>query len=502
MQDKKGVVFKHMSLEDELLSLEEEPVFVNELPLDTEEQQRFLESLTVTTYSSSDVILTTPHCQCKKHIGGHKVGVKCEVCNFVVTSPILREIKADLWIAAPAPIGFLFTPLSWIMFSKPLTSRQFNGLAWMCNPRMPTPDESGRQNSKVAMIIKQFNALGIPRGIKSVIENFDVILHQVILKNIVQMNKKTELMLFCEKYRASIFTRVLPLPSKVAMIVEKTSVGNYYDKTMDLAAEAAFAAADTASEQNLEKLESRFTSVMTNLGNYYVEAVVNILTAKKGWLRRVVYGNRLNFSYRDIITSYHEPHEYDTIKIPYHQLLSVMQPFVVKELIKEHGFNIRDAYDYVLDHAKDRDPFLWAILEKFIDDTPPLDPALVSPVERDLPSTLTTRERKGRGIVTTLTRFPSLDRGSTQTLRIVGMTEHDIQISVIAIRGPNADFDGDMMTGVIIHDLNVAENFDLMSPHYNIHSTADPGKLRHIMNLPAPTVQNISNFIESEVMVI
>lgn len=59
-----------------------------------------------------------------------------------------------------------------------------------------------------------------------------------------------------------------------------------------------------------------------------------------------------------------------------------------------------------------------------------------------------------------------------------------------------------MMTGVIILDQNVGNSFELLAPHYGMHDTGSPGTIRHIAKLPDPIVQNISNFIDSEVLVI
>ncbi|QNI21051.1 RNA polymerase beta prime subunit [Vibrio phage vB_pir03] len=437
----KGLVFRPVNFEEQFNALKSPPIIVNELSVDTKDDERFLESLTVTTCSTTDVLENRPRCLCGKYNKAHQVGIQCDVCGQVVASPNLRAIQSDLWIAAPHEIEFLFMPLAWVMLSKPLTHRKFNGLEWMCNPNKVTPEvSSNRANCKTTRIIEGFHNLGIRRGLRSVIENFDVILDKIILKNITNVQRRLELQLFVQKYRNAIFTRVIPLPSKVAMIIEETSVGTYYDQTIDSAVEAAFTAAGIKEERDITRLEARFTSVMVNLGEYYQNVVTNVLSGKPGWLRRVLYGNRLNFSYRGIITSRHEPHEYDTLIVPYNQLLSCLQHVVVRRLVRQHGFTLSAAMAYVNEHAKDCDPLLWHILEDLIDETPPLKPNEVSPVEAEIGCTLKTRSvRKGRGIITTLTRYPSLDRLSTQRFRIVGISRDDIKISVISIKGPNAD---------------------------------------------------------------
>lgn len=491
---KNGIVFVHEDMNNHYEEVEDNSIILNELPLETEDDKRYLESLIVTKFDTTDVVANRPSCRCGKESHSHKIGMKCGVCNHYVVSPLLQKIESHLWIAAPEQIGSFFSPLAWIMFSKPITSRKFNVLEWMCNPNLAAP---GNLRGKPYRVIEQFRDLGIPRGLVSILKNFDLVFNSVILKN-CSVPKRQELIAFYRTYQNAIFTRVLPIPSKVVMILEQTSVGTYYDQTINNAIDAAFTAAGSATERDVRKLEARFTSVMQHLGDFYKEVVANVLSSKKGWLRRVLYGNRLNMSYRNIITSRHEPHEYETLIVPYHQLLTCLSFIVKGKLIREYNFSHRDAYDYILDHQKDNDPFLWGILEELIDSTPPLPPERISAVEANLPSTLTTRERKGRGIVTTLTRYPSLSRLSTQYFRIVGMSKCDIKFSVLAVKGPNADFDGDQMTGEIILDLETAELFERLAPHYGLHNTADPGALSHIADMPAPTIQAIANFINDE----
>lgn len=251
MLNEKGLVLKPQNFQEVYDNLENPPIIVNNLSTDTIEDERFLESLTVTTCSTTDLLENKPSCLCQKYNQTHHVGIRCEVCNTVVSSPILREIKSDLWIAAPKEIEYLFMPLAWVMLSKPLTHRKWNGLEWMCNPHKPTPEVSTRAGCKTSRIVTAFRALGIPRGLRSVIANFDVILEKIILKNMTNVQRRMELSMFVQKYRTAIFTRVIPLPNKVAMVIEETSVGTYYDQTIDSAVEAAYTAAGVANEKTL-----------------------------------------------------------------------------------------------------------------------------------------------------------------------------------------------------------------------------------------------------------
>lgn len=432
----KAKVLTHLNLSAVLAAQQRRPIFVNDMSLVTDQDREALRQLALTNYTTTDVVSTVPTCRCGSTAGTHRVNLICGICGTPVEKAHLTKIEPDIWIKAPKEIGLLPTPLFWLFCSQPMSVRGFNGLEWLCNHNYPTPDT--KSSPKAQRMVKIFETLGIPRGLKSFIQNLDLIMDRLILPNIPDKIKRQELLEFVSYYRDSIFTPVLPIPAKIAMVVEQTSVGKYYDNTIDSAMEACFTAADTAGEDNLKKLESRFTTVVSKLSEFVENAVKDILLKKQGFLRRVCYGMRIMFAFRGVITSLHEPHDYRGIKVPYHQLLTCMTPFVIKRLIRDHGFNYRTAYNYIMEHQKDNDDLLWFILESFINETPP--DLVPNKAAENLPSTLKFFEKRtGRGIGATGTRYPSLDRGSTQQFFIVGLTKETIELSVVVLRGFNAD---------------------------------------------------------------
>lgn len=435
------------NLDDVASSLSHPPIIVNDLKLETEEDRKYLESLTVTRYDSTDVLATVPSCLCRRTKEAHRLGQICEHCGTRVVSPHNKAIESDLWISVPHGIEYFLAPLPFIMMSQPLQARNFSGLAWALDPAVPAPDPS---NKKGTIIVERFQKLGYKRGMRYLTTELPKLI-DVAARTIPGASKRADLIEFMDCYKDALLVKHVPIPSKIAFVVEGTSVGNYYDKTMNALIEGVFASAGTGDERNIRKLETRFTAVLANICKYYQETVQTTLSGKSGWLRRVNYGNRMNFSFRNIITSEHAPHEYDTVRIPYHQLLACLRPMVVSKLMFEHNMCYRDAFDYVEAHANDRDPFLWELLEAMIDDTPEYGNSAATTVAvpdgkggvmlEEIPSTLRTRRRTGGGIKVALTRYPSLSRSSTQGLRIVGLTECEIRLSVLALAGPNADFD-------------------------------------------------------------
>lgn len=422
------------SMDKELSNLSQPPLFVNDMSLETEEERQFLRTLSVNSYKTTDVASTIPRCLCGYTTKAHRLGRTCAKCGFEVRHPNKGEIESALWVRAPEPIGKLPSNVMWIFCESALKSNTFSGLAWITDPYYPMPEH--RAGLKAKKIIDRFKALGIPRGMRSFYDNFSLIAVEVILKMIPDTNRRADLQKFFEFYRDQLFVDALPLPAKIAMVVEETSVGKYYDKTIDAAIEAVYTAAETSEERNLPRLESRFTKVLSNLSKFSQDSIMNILLKKKGFLRRACYGMRMKMAFRNVITSQHDAHDYRGMGVPYHQVLTVMAPFVRRRLITHYGMTYTQAYDYVERHQKDCDPLLWRILEDFIDESP----EDTNPPCPNIPCKLKTRsKRRGRGIAITGVRFPSLDRGSTEPFFIQYLTRDTVEISVLCLNAKNAD---------------------------------------------------------------
>lgn len=68
MLNEKGLVLKPQNFQEVYDNLENPPIIVNNLSTDTIEDERFLESLTVTTCSTTDLLENKPSCLCQNTI--------------------------------------------------------------------------------------------------------------------------------------------------------------------------------------------------------------------------------------------------------------------------------------------------------------------------------------------------------------------------------------------------------------------------------------------------
>lgn len=403
-------MFEVRSLDQMAASLPVPPTIINDLPAHTEEDRQRIRDLAVTTYDKTDKLTAVPQCHCGRTRYAHNIDLTCDHCGHPVEHFSSRTIKPDLWFKAPAGVIGLINPLVYNHIGSFIKSGRFRGLDWMIRDTIRTPDLRGRTGS----IINRFNQLGIARGLNSFIENFEEIFEKVILKE-APRKSRAELQRYVDMYRDKFFVEMLPMPSKVMFIVEETSVGNYYNDIMNSCLDAIYTATSITSAFSERRIMNASALVCMQMAKFYDTTFSKFISGKGAWLRSAVYGNRSLFCFRNIITSDHDIHRYDEIKVPYKLLLNCLKTPVMHKLIYEHDFTYRQAHNYITRHARRTDPFLKTILEELIAATP-----------------------NGRGIGCIFVRYPSLKRSSYMHVYITGVTETETRISVLNLVGPNA----------------------------------------------------------------
>lgn len=348
---------------DELFKSRPRPIVLNDMPITTESNRHEIDDLVITTYDKTDSLSSVPSCACGKKKFGFREGIICEYCDTVVTVVTKRELKPDVFIRAPEQVGKLLNPMVWMMLHKGLDmskGKGTNGLRWITDRRAVF----GNHTKRIKEFIDAFNATGLERGYSSFINNFDQYF-SFILSCIKNVRLRHELHDVMVTYGDKIFCQYLPIPSKVAMVVEKTHVGTYYDKIIDAVIEAVYTAASLSSFTDQQKVETRISTIQELLGKYYRDLFPSTIASKPGLLRRDCYGAKVNFSFRNIITSQHEPHYYNQIQLPYSMALIPLQPAVINVLCNKHNMSYKEAYNYTETHSDDMDPLILSILNEF-----------------------------------------------------------------------------------------------------------------------------------------
>lgn len=411
-------IYLSLAQPDELFeNLTYPPIILNQLPAKAIEDRAAIDALVTTTYGSEVTSLDAPpSCRCNRLNGSDKLGDLCPQCGSRVEKDFTREIEPSVWIAAPDDIDGLFTPIAFEIFSRRLTSKSWNGLEYLCNTNYKKPDMS---NTRGLEIVRRIEKLNMQRGLNETMRNFDLLIELFISLVSTYGNPQLadDTLRFIAENRDKLICRYIPLPSKIAFVLEKTSLGDWTDKPFRHAMECVRIVSNLDREQgDVKRIGNRLTSMMSSLNAYYGEAFGDPFCRKEGWLRQAVYGSRLNFSWRSVITSRTDTHHYEEIQIPYSQACVMFKVHLLNRLIKRHKMSFKKAFGYIEAHSAKRDEFLWNEIMALIKATP-----------------------GGRGFWSTFTRYPTLSRGSTQALRIVGLTEGASTLSVLAVKTANAD---------------------------------------------------------------
>jgi hypothetical protein len=175
-----------------------------------------------------------------------------------------------------------------------------------------------------------------------------------------------------------------------------------------------------------------------------------------------------------VISSITEPHEYDEIHIPWGIATSVLRIHVLNKLLKR-GYDVNRAIEFINVHAQKYNKELDDVFKELIAESP------------------------NRGIETISQRNPSLERGSVQLTRITKVkTDPNIptvSISILIVKGLNADFDGDAINFSLAIDNYVADAYKNLEPHKSVFSLDEPFKVSSNLSMPKPVISTISNFI-------
>ncbi len=397
-------------------SMASESIIVNHFNVNSQEEKEKLNNLIMTRYEG-DSLDVLPSCDCGKVTGEYNVGIKCPNCNTFCVSVTERPLESALWIAAPEGVKTLINPDAWIIFSKRFSFNGHNVIEWICNPHYKVPTDPYPPK------IQQLKKLGVPRGLNNFYDNFDSIMKLLFENNIVQNSNKDKDLFwaFIQRYREAIFTRYIPIPSKLAFITESTSTGMYADTSMTPAIDAIRTISsieNSITPVSLTKKESHSVKAIVKLANYYQDFASKQLGSKYGWFRKHVFGSRLHFSFRSVISSLSENHVYDELHMPWSMSVMVLETHLTSKLISR-GYTPNESIKFLREHTLKYHPLLDELFQELIAEGP----------ENSIPCMFQ--------------RNPSLVRGSAQRLRITRVKtdpgDNTVGLSVLVLSSLNAD---------------------------------------------------------------
>lgn len=456
------------------------PVIVNSFNVSTMEDKQLLNALIYTSYEG-DSLNVIPVCDCGRTKGAGKIDSRCSHCGNMVVPVSERPLESLLWLAPPDGVKTFINPQAWTMLSKALTHGGLNGLAWLCDPYMTTGAEPHRE-------IRRLMDLGIERGINNFYEHFDEIIEMLFNAGVISgtsRRQKDDLYQFIKLNRTRIFCRHLPIPSRLGFVTERSITGSFADTTMKTAIEAIHtisSAVHSLTPLDPKRLQSRTVKANEYLAQYHQDHMNATLTSKRGWMRKNVYGSPLYFTFRAVISSLSERHEYDELHLPWGVAVASYEIHLTAKLNRMTNpdtglpFTPNEIQRHLREHTLRYSPLLDQLFDELIAEAP------------------------HKGLPVLFNRNPSLDRGSIQEFFVTKINKNPkinaVAMSVLTLKAPNADFDGDALNGTLLLSNRLESSFRALAPHFGVLDLDRPRSMSRNQSLAPPVASTVSQWLQ------
>jgi hypothetical protein len=535
------------------------PVFVNDFSPETVEGREKLSQLLTTTYDG-DTIESIPKCQCGETRGTPNKGKQCPYCPSICDDVFGSDINPVVWIRPPESIARLCNPIIWSILQEHYSKSDTCYISWFAN-------KDYKYNPDHEPLINSLRNAGFDRGWNSFVKNYKEIitfLHNngygktADSKLTTKIRRESVFKMLVDFYPVT-FTKYLPIPNRIAFVTETTTAGKVVDPSqvecLD-AIRAICSVSGTEGKYSQRVTENRVYRFQEQISNYYKVNYKDIIGRKEGMSRHHVFGSRLEFTARGVITSISNSHDYDECHMPWTMAIGLFRIHISNKLDKL-GYTPREKSCKLSLAANHFDHEVADILNSLIEESPYAtagnNVTVTSPVTGVITSidyglnngvgkylgkyrvqvtdskgvvhtvpvmnSVTTRVHNGKrlciggsvntgdllgttgyaGIPIILQRNPTLDRLSAQLLFITkfksdNLEDNTIGLSVLVLKGPNADFDGDALNLLLITDDVLYQQFYNMSTHLGIQDLHKPRSVSGIVNIPAPTCSTICSY--------
>lgn len=461
----------------------ENVLLVNNFDTRNEEDVATLNSLMITEFTS-DVLDTKPSCVCEKTHGEPKRGWICEHCGTEVVAVTERPMESILWARVPEGVTSFFSPQAWAVLANSFKYRGVDMMRYMADPSYQIKNKAVEQDS----VILKLKEMKWKRSMNYFIDNFDKAVDYLLQSKIVKPAANRRMVeLFIVENKHKFFPKYIPVPNKNLFISEVTSLGTWVDKVIFPAIDGV---RDTASLEHgalkttQQVRENRVIKVVIQLSEFYHDYRRENMSGKPGLYRRQLFGLRMDYTTRCVISSIHGVHDYDELHIPWGVGLILLKIHILNKLCRR-GYSPNEADQLIMLHVKRYHPLLDEIMTELLNEGPKGGPRIM------------------------FQRNPSLLRGSAQLLRITRIKgcgnrgweielDSTISLSVLVLKAYGADFDGDEMNGKLALDQHEMNMLSRLEPHLSVMSTNAPFTVSGVVEIPGPILATLANFVHED----
>ena len=421
-------------------------IFVNRFQDYSAEGRKAFREKIFTRYKPQDMLTNIPRCECPVEPleGKRYLGVVCENCNQPVQNVRDQRLESRVYLKRPIGVAKLINPRMWTILSNHFKKGRFNVIQWLCDTKYPVPE-------KPPKIMGQLMAMNFERGYNNFVRDFfetvDPTTGEVIGPGIIQklltisdFRKKKQdnphdthhILKLIEMNRNKIFSDVLALPNKTLLVVEDTDMAIYVDANVPIAIDAIdslIGLDDPLNGFNAITRQNRFVRALAQLATYYQDFDKKSFSSKEGISRKHLAATRCDWSFRAVITSLTGDHYHRELHIPWGVGVGLLRQHLAAKL-ERMGWLPNEIFRFLSRYATDYNPLLDKLFQE-----------LISESKHEL------IEGSGlRGLPCVFQRNPSLGLGSMQLFYITKVKtdtgDPTVGLSILTVRGFNADFDG------------------------------------------------------------
>lgn len=445
-----------------------ELIVLNDLEGVTSDDRKRIEQLTTSVFNQTDVFSNEPHCECARITGGYNVGIICPVCRTPVQEIFSKELVPRVWLRNPNGVALLMNPLVWTMLSSTFTISGFNVIEWLCNTDYVPPGNAPNVE------LEELREMGVLRGYNSFVNHFFQILECLFTLKKFARHRGGHLHKLLQEQRECIFSTHLPLPNKALLIKEDTNVGSFIDEMVVSIINAIhmIRSIDTkTSTFTVRQKENRTVKTLVELSGFYYDNYHHFFARKQGLIRRNVCGTRGHWTSRAVISSNTGPHEYDELWLSWGQAVTLLSVHLKNKLFAR-GYTPNEAAEMLYRYTNTYHPLIDQLMQELIAETP-----------------------NHRGFSGIFVRNPSLSRASTERMRVTRAkkdpNDQTTSLSILSVKGYNADFDGDQMSLMLMLDNAMSRAAEALAPHKNMIDPNKPRSLTNVAELPKPVSSTI-----------
>lgn len=382
-----AITQKILNLDAYFRSTPGDKIIINDLNFYSIDDVETINNKLITVYNNTDVISTKPSCDCGELTGKYLLGKICPKCHVECKDPH-SKVYPLLWLKALKPELKFLNPAFWTMLRELFTRSSIDHMRWLCDEKYNPPVKIQPYMYSIR------DHIGGIRTYSNTMAN----LHKIItfLKNISKFkdpekqNNINYLLKLFETSKEDLFSEYLPIVNKKLFIMENTTKGKFINMAAADATEVVMGwlkvvSMDKDSPRDQEMATARAISGLSEL---YFKYMKDYVVQKSGIIRKDLLGNRLYFSFRNVIVSRPGPHDENEIEVPWAIGPTVFRPHILNKLINQRGYTYKKATSLITRSVKKYEPVIDEILQELLAESP------------------------GKRIPVNIHRNPSLKRGS------------------------------------------------------------------------------------------